>query len=248
MRLILAFSLFAVALACLVDVNAAEESKKMSEMLSAADIVGEIDAKLKTIEADLADNEKFLAAKNKAIPQNGGVLAILAQAIVEHDEECPLKPIAPALRDAGTALSHAKTFEEAKTAYETAKKARDGEGAGESTADWAKLSPMGGVMSEVNARTSKLRRVLRKLPDDLSESARDAGVLALLSLAIEADTHEVKKDEDKPEWVKHSLEMRAQMTSAASAFKAKDGAKAKDAFTNANKACNACHKTFRDHE
>jgi cytochrome c556 len=118
-------------------------------------------------------------------------------------------------------------------------------------AEWNKLGKLGAVMKEVNARNGKLRRAVRKLPEkdeELAQTARDASVLAVLALVTHEDTHEVKNDADKPLWQQQSKDFQKEMTAAAAAFKAKDLAGAKKSFDAANKACNECHKKFRDKE
>ena len=80
--------------------------------------------------------------------------------------------------------------------------------------------------------------------------ARSGGLrrAAVLALVTHEDTHEVKNDADKPLWQQQSKDFQKEMTAAATAFKAKDLAGAKKAFDAANKACNECHKKFRDKE
>ena len=67
----------------------------------------------------------------------------------------------------------------------------------------------------------------------------------LWTLAVEADTHEVKNEADIPVWKKHSRDFGSNMTAMAAAIKEKDMAAVKESFTKANQACNDCHAHFR---
>ena len=101
------------------------------------------------------------------------------------------------------------------------------------------------MMEEVNSRTATIRRGLRRLqkPD---ETARDASVLAVLALAMEADTHEVKDNSLLPLWKELSIKYRHEMINVAKAAREKNSAKATQHLTAANEACNKCHEEIRD--
>lgn len=241
----------AVAAACFVPCFAASPVK-IKEVAPGADLVIEADAKIKALEEALADNAKYQEAKASSLPRDAGVLAILSQAILESEDKPAWKAAAADVREGAIAIWNSKSFEDAKKGLDAVKAAAGGASAGaKPEAEWNKLSKLGALMKEVNARNGKLRRATRKLPEkdeELAQTARDASVLAVLALVTHEDTHEVKNDAEKPLWQQQSKEFQAQMTAAATAFKAKDAASAKKSFDAANKACNDCHKKFRDKE
>jgi len=79
------------------------------------------------------------------------------------------------------------------------------------------------------------------------EFSRDASVLAVLALAAQVDTHEVKsgKPEDIAEWKKFAKEFQEQMTTASAAFKKADATAAGEAWKKGNASCNDCHAKYR---
>lgn len=224
----------------------------IKQVASGDDLVVEANAKIKALEEAVSDADKYKEAKAGPLSRDAGVLAVLAQAILESEEKPQWKGSAADVRDAAIAIAGSKSQEDAKKGLDALKAAAGGTAGGaKAEADWNKLAKLGSVMKEVNARNGKLRRSVRKLPekdDELAQTARDASVLALLGLVTHEDTHEVKNDADKPLWQQQSKDFSSEMTKAATAFKAKNLADAKKAFDAANKACNDCHKKFRDKE
>ncbi|MCY2963726.1 MAG: cytochrome c [Planctomycetota bacterium] len=241
----------AVAVACVVP-SFAGAPVKIKEVAAGADLVIEANAKIKSLEESLADASKYQEAKASSLGRDAGVLAVLAQAVIESEDKPEWKASAADVRDGAIAIWNSKSFEDAKKGLDAVKAAAGGTAAGaKPEAEWNKLTKLGALMKEVNARNGKLRRNVRKLPekdDELAATARDASVLAILALVTHEDTHEVKADADKPLWQSQSKDFQKEMTAAAAAFKAKDAAGAKKAFDAANKACNDCHKKFRDKE
>lgn len=218
---------------------------KIAKVAPVADLVTEAEAKIAALEASLADNDTYLKDKKTTIPTEAGVLAILAQAIAESEEKPSWKASAADLRDAAIEVADSKSFDDAKKGLAKIKDAAGGKAGGaKADHDWAKLAKLSTVMVEVNKRTGKLRRALRKTPDD--ESARDATVLAVLALAAHDDTHEVKKKDDIPKWQGYAKTMQAEMTAVAAAIKAKDATATKDSWTKAQKSCSECHEVFRE--
>lgn len=230
--------------ACSVPVTAAE---KLSTISPVADLVAEVEAKIKDLEALVADDATYTKNKKKGVPQGAGVLAMLAQGIALHDEESALKKSANDLREAALSITKAASFDDAKKALDAAKAAAAGTaGSAAAKEDWEHLIDLDSVMAEISARNGKIRRTLRKLPDDVNAASRDASVLALLAVVTGADTHEVKDKADIEKWQKYSTDMQVQMTALSAAIKAKDLDKAKEAFSTGGKACNACHTEIRD--
>lgn len=238
---------FVVATSAFVVPCFAKAPVEIAKVAPVADLVMEAEGKVKALEAALETNETYTAAKNKTIPAEAGVLAVLAQAIAEDTDKAAWKASAPDLRDAAITVAGSKSYDEAKAGLAKVKDALGGKAGGaKAEHEWNKLAKFGSVMEEVNKRTGKLRRATRKLPDDTAEASRDASVLAVIALVVHADTHEVKKKEDTPKWQALASEMQVEMTKMAAALKAKDAAGSKDAFTKANKACSECHEKFRD--
>lgn len=219
---------------------------KIAEIASVDDLNAEISAKLTEI-ADGFQSEQAFEQNGAQVRQAASVLAVLAQALADTDQSSGLKPAAPTLREAARKIAGTKDFKEAKAAFEQAKAAASGkaESAAPADYDWGKLAKMHPLMEELNGRSAKLRRELRRLrnPD---EARRGAMTMALIAVATQADTHEVKQEQDLPEWRKHAQDLQQSMTELAAAIKAKDTAKANTVFVAGMETCKSCHEKFKD--
>lgn len=245
-KILLGVSCAALSVSLMVPVFAAAPVK-ISTVAPTADLVAEIEARIKSLEEALASNDSYLQAKGTTIPTEAGVLSVLAQGVADAEDKAGYNGSAPDVRDAAISIAKSKTYDDAKKGLAAAKDAHGGKkGSAKADHEWNKLSGLGAMMKDVNKRNGKLRRVVRKLPDDTSEAARDASVLALLAVATHEDTHEVKNKADVPKWQAMSKEMQTQMTALSAALKKKDAAAAGDAFKKANTACSDCHAKFRD--
>ena len=241
----LPLALTLLAGACLVPAQAAD---KLSTVTPVTDLVAEAELKLKELEAFVADGDTYTKNKKKGIPQAAGTLAVLAQGIAEHDEESAWKKTAPSVRDAAIAIAKSASVDDAKKGLEAAKAATGGKG-GDAKVEhaWDKLIDMDSLMSEVSKRNNGLRKALRKAPEDPVAASRDASVMAILALAIEADTHEVKDKADIEKWKMYSKQLQVSMTKISAALKEKKDADAKALFTgDAAASCNKCHTEIRD--
>jgi cytochrome c556 len=222
---------------------------KIATVAPIGDLTAEAEVKIKSLEDALATDKSWAEGKRTAIPTDAGVLAVLAQATVESDETAAWKAAAADVRDGAIAIATAKTYDDAKKGLATVKSAHGGTAGGaKPDHEWNKLCGLGGVMKEVQRRSTKLTRATKlKAPDEekTAEASRDASVLAVLALAMHDDTHEVKKKDEVPEWQKIAKEFQAEMTAASAAFKKKDLAAATDAVNKGKKACGTCHDKFR---
>lgn len=221
---------------------------KIAEVAPLGDLAAEARATATGLEESLADPAGFEDAQD-AVKQAGGVLACLGQAIAEHPENASAGISGPHLRDAALAVRAARTHAEAAAALRRAQQALAGQAAGDAAAEhpWNKLTGMHGMMEEINGRTSKLRRALRRL-NNPEEDSRHASVAAVLALAMIADTHEVKNEADIPKWQALAGEYRKTMTALSAAIKAQELDKARELFSRANETCAKCHEVFRDAE
>jgi len=241
-------SLFGTLVLSCAGIVAGAEPVKLSTLATAAEMADEINAKVGLLEKSLADEAAYDKDKKKSIPREAGVVAVIAQAVAQHDEDSPLKKTAPDVRDSALALAKAGSYADAKKSLEDLKGAIGGKSNGaKPEAEWNKLIDMDSMMAEVQARNGKLNRLKRKFPDDTAEAVRHAQVLAILTLPMAADTHEVKDASKIPTWVEYSNLMQESMKQTAGALKAKDVEGFKKFFGEAAQSCNKCHEDFRDH-
>ena len=246
-RFVLASSLLVVSAIYLLPAWG-EAPQKIVEIASVDDLVAEINAKVELLSQQVSSAEAFQKTlEKKEVNQAAGVVACMAQAIVEHPDQAKAKFHAADLRDAAVLLRAAKTFDDATKLFATVKEAHAGKsaGTGKPEAEWNKLTSLSRMMEEVNGRSSTIRRGLKRLqkPD---ETARDCTTLAILALAMEVDTHEVKDPAQLPLWKELSVKYRSEMLAMSKAVRAKDTVKATEHFTAANEACSKCHEQIRD--
>ncbi len=236
-----------LCLSVLVPVFAAAPVK-VAEVISVEDLVTEAKDRVEKLKESVATEDAFKkAVADKMVGRDAGILAVAAQGLVEHDKGKDAGISAASLRDAAVVLRRAKTQAEAKAAVEKAVASLEGKGDAAAVAEhpWNKLTGMHAMMDEIEARQTKLRGALAK-PRNLARDSRHASLIALLSVAMEEDTHEVKKPEEIPQWKALAKEYRETMSQISVAMKAGDGAKANELFKNSGKSCTVCHEKFRD--
>lgn len=219
----------------------------VTKTVDAKDLAAEAKAKAEKIAKAVESEENFKRALEfKSIATDAGTIACLAQALVEHKDGKASAIAAASLRDAALALRSAKTLDAAKTGLAAVNSALEGkETKAVGDFSWNKLINMHRMMEEMEYRQGRLRRTLRR-PRNLERDSSHATVLAALALAMEADTHEVKKEADLPDWNKWAKEFRLATSGLAAAMKEGKPEDAKKLFATASQLCTDCHDKFRD--
>jgi hypothetical protein len=245
-RVLVCLKLFAVA-ASTVSISVAGAPADVSKAVGAEELATAARTKAEDLGKAVASEAAYgRAMENKIIAKDGGVIACLAQALVEHKDGDASGINATGLRDAAILLGRTKKLAAATAALKKVNEALAGKGEkGEKEHPWNKLVNMHRMMEEFEYQGGKLRRVLKR-PRRLENYAENAAVLVVLGLAMEADTHEVKDKARLPQWTKWSKEYHQAMSGLNTAIKAGDGAKARSIFDAANESCETCHKVFRD--
>lgn len=245
-RVLICLTLFAAA-ASAVSISVAGAPADVSKAVGAEELATAARTKAEDLGKAVASEAAYgRAMENKIIAKDGGVIACLAQALVEHKDGDASGINATGLRDAAILLSRTKKLADATAALKNVNEALAGKGEkGEKDHPWNKLVNMHRMMEEFEYQGGKLRRVLKR-PRRLENYAANAAVLVVLGLAMEADTHEVKDKTRLPQWTKWSKEYHQAMSGLNTAIKAGDGAKARSIFDAANESCETCHEVFRD--
>ena len=245
-RVLVCLTLFAVA-ASAVSVSMAAAPTDVSEAVGAKELAAAATTKAEDLGKAFATEATFgRAMESKSIARDGGVIACLAQALVEHKDGEETGINATGLRDAALVLSKTKTLADAKAALTNVTEALTGKGEkGEKDHPWNKLVNMHRMMEEYELQGGTFRRVLKR-PRRLENYSENAAVLVVLGLAMEADTHEVKDPAKLPQGTTWSKEYHQAMSGLNTAIKAGDGAKAKSIFDAASESCETCHKVFRN--
>lgn len=211
------------------------------------DIVYEVNDKIEQLDALLASAESYEEKREAEIQRAFGVLAVMGQAIAEHEDREMTEISGPALREAALPFTIETSFDDARAILAAVKEARAGGGATAAPVEheWDKLFPMYPMMEEINDRNAALVRVIRRPRGREGESAH-ASTIALLSIVMYADTHLVEGEDDVAAWRDMSDEYRRLMVQAAEAIRAEDGDTARTHFDAANATCDRCHEKFRD--
>lgn len=219
----------------------------VSDIAPVDELLLEIDGKIRLLDGLLGSAEAYEAAKDKDVWQGFGVLSVMGQALAEHPEHARAGFSGAALRDAALRYKKGVAYDDARAALDAVKSARDGNGEGEVSFEWNKLIRMHPMMEEINARNARLVPIFRR-PRGRPEEPAHATTIAVLALAIYADTHEVKNEADIPVWQTLASDFRTAMLGVAQALRDQDGETARQHFDRANEACDACHEKFRDVE
>lgn len=225
----------------------------LKDVAPVADLEHEAAAQHATLAGLLKDKESFEDMENrkKKIPRAAGVLAVLGQAIAEHPDKAKVKVAGTDLRDAARKVVTAKSYEEATAGLAEIGPALSGKSSGKAETEyaWNKLMSLHRLMEEVKARHVALREVSENLQKGKAgkpeEDARHASMLAVLALPMYADTHEVKKPEEVPQWQEWSKEFRRVSTELSAAVRKSDAEGVKTLLPQATKLCGECHDQFR---
>lgn len=211
------------------------------------DVVYEVNAKVKLLDRLLGSAESYEENREDEVLQAFGVLAVMGQAIAEHEDHAQTDISGPALREAALPFKEDSSYDEAQSILAAVKQAVAGQGATDASVEyeWNRLIPMHPMMEEINNRNAALVRVIRRPRGREGESA-NATTIALLSIAMSADTHDVKDKDAIPEWQNMAEEYRDHMVEVAEAIRVRDAETARTHFDAANETCDACHDKFRD--
>ncbi len=148
----------------------------------------------------LATQEAFDESREGELRQNFGTLACLGQALAEHPGG-DATVVGARLRDAALMFTRDSDYEQARAALVACIAAAEGTATDEAEIDheWNRLIGMHAMMEEINTRNAQIGRSLRRPRGD-ADSISNASTIAILALAMEADTHEVKDEADLPAW------------------------------------------------
>jgi hypothetical protein len=223
---------------------AAPPVKITVEVATPADLTAEVVALAASIDQAVESAESFEEQRD-SVKRQALQIAILAQALAEHEVDSPLKKSAPGLRNAALALARTTTVEEARQTKMRLQEALEGKLSGTPAveAEWGKLTRAGTLMPVMKGRSEAVRRALRR-PTDPELESRHAMAIAVMILAVHGDTSSVKNPADKSAWQDISLELQGHMSRAAAAIKARDGTAA-DHFRLGMEACDKCHLKFK---
>lgn len=223
---------------------AAAPVKITSDVATITDLTAEIQALLTTVEERVASVESYNDYRDQLKGQSLQI-AILSQALAEHELDSTMKKSAPSLRNAALTLARATSHDEAVQVLRRLKEARDGKltGTPATDAEWEKLGRASTLMHAMKERSESIRRALRR-PKNPELESRNAMAIALMILAVHGDLRAVKNPTDRGAWQEACIELQGHMSRAAAAIKTRDSAAA-DHFRLGMEACDRCHQKFK---
>lgn len=219
---------------------------KMSDVVSIADLEAEIAAKTIELESTLADKDKYqelTGTRRSASLQ----LALLAEAVAQHDGESKLKASAKSIRDTAMSLASASSFDDANQKLAQLKNPTANNVSVASPTpeeEWAKLVRNRALMDLLREKSDQVRKSLRRIKDPEAES-RNASTMAVIGVAIGAQAHSRKTAQEQMLWSDWSHNFQKQMTRTARAIRERDSAAVLEHFTAAQAACDLCHEQFK---
>lgn len=248
MKRILSATLSVACMLGLLTTSAWAVEKSPIDSLPIEELKAASAAELTYISESLSKADDFEKAKKK-VKRSAGLLACLAQAISEHPSAADSGVAGPDLREAALVIRKAASADEAKAGLEAAQKAQAGEASGETPVEheWKGLTSMHDMMEVISSKASKARRGIKRLrnPEETILYAID---VAALSVAMEADTHEVKNEDEIPTWVEMSIDSQKLAIDLANAIREKDKKEAAKIAKLLGQSCKDCHAKFRKEE
>ncbi len=225
----------------------------LSKIISLADLHDEASAQLALAKQYLDTKKSYADSAKHELPRAAGVLAVIGQAISQHDSRptdrkpADRPPInGSMLRDTALKLATSKTQAEALSLLPTLQAIINGRSSRTTASrrSWKGLISLHHVMEELNSRNSRLRRAVRRSRDPKLDS-RNAATMSLLGLVVLDDTHEVKDKTRLPKWNQYSVDFQANAAATAAALRSGDKKLIKTLYLKAAKACADCHSDFR---
>ena len=217
-----------------------------NEIAPVNEITLEIEAQRERIEKLLESEESFQEQQETQMRQAFGLLAVLGQALAEHEQQDESPINGAALRDAALGYKADTSYEQAQEMLKSVVSVLEGNVTGEhqTAYPWNKLIRMHPMMEEINTRQSSILRVLRR-PRGNPQESMHATTWVLLGLAMKADTHEVKDPNDLPQWNAWSDEFHQGAVKLGDAIRKKDAKAARPFFDQAVGTCDECHGMFQ---
>ena len=211
--------------------------------------VGELETEIQDRFREL---EPFLTSQNshaenlKRLKQVASMLAVAAQALIDHEDDSKLKAHAPDLREGATQIARAEMFAEAELGWRAVQAAVRHQSPKRASAesDWSRLVKQRPIMEEMEVRMLILQRALRR-PKDAAKEAQHAAAVAVAGLTTLADTHDVKDRDRIPEWEKHAKDLLEQLKGMTAAIKSGQSLEAQAQFKAARAICVDCHRQFK---
>lgn len=221
---------------------------KLSAIVPAEDLAGQMDAYLKELDQSLADEASYKSSADK-VKRIANTIAVLAYNLGKHDTAVEMTPAAADIGRAARGLAKAKDYASARERLDTLHRASKNEAKLPAEPATTRIASLGQIMNEAELLNTRLRTSLRRFDARrLSDNARAAAALAAIAQASVYDTHEVKDPQQLPQWYQFAGEMRDAAGELNAKIRAKDKTGATAALGRLDKSCKSCHAVFEPME
>lgn len=217
---------------------------KLSTMIPAEDLAGQMQTYMKELGQSLADEAAYKSSADK-VKRIANTIAVLAYNLGEHETATEMTPAAADIGRAARRLAKAKDYASAREDFAKLQNASQHEAKLPAEAASTRIASLGQIMNEAELLNTRLRTSLRRFDARrLADNARAAAALAAIAQASVYDTHEVKDPRQLPQWYQFAGEMRAAAGELNAKIRAKDKAGATAALGRLDKSCKTCHAVF----
>ncbi|WP_437186235.1 hypothetical protein SH668x_003382 [Planctomicrobium sp. SH668] len=224
----------------------AQSPVQIDSIAQVSEIESLIAVNFEKLKAAVEKEDDFEKLSGKVIREKFGVLSVLGQSLAEHSGKADSKINGPALRDAALSYNFEGDFAQAQAALAAVDAALKGEVTGEHEElyPWDKLIHMYPMMEVMNGATSDILKVIKR-PRGKEDETHAAVTWALLSIAMQVDSHAAAENGGVEGWVGYSEDFRSSALKLAEAIRKKDAKEARTFFDAAKKACDDCHGDYQ---
>lgn len=213
------------------------EEREVNIRLPARMVIAAANAQMKSIE-----DAKFSTTTHE---RSARVLALLAQAIIDNDEDTPERAFAPAMRDAALTLAKAESAAEAKKILAEMKNLKASSPVPPPNQyDLTQLADIPTLMEEIQSRSAKLGKVVRSGAKD-PNAMQHAVVASVLGIAVGKHRPESQEQKDIDSWREHAHAVQVGFARLRVALEEANAADSKKSFERIGKSCHACHDKFK---
>ena len=219
---------------------------KISGFAPAEDLVSAMDKHIQDLEKATVNEEEYKDQVEGKFAKEGNAVILVALALGMHDQENKYKANAAALMEAAQKLASAKDYDSAKKGVEALAAAAKAEGKGSADLTWSKADVVAlpDLMKYVPTVSTRLRTLIKKLPNRAKDSAAAAAEIAVIGQGSLGKVSSTKKPDEGQKWQEYCAAMRDAAGSVNTIIHAGDKEAVADAMKKLQKSCDDCHDVF----
>jgi hypothetical protein len=227
------------------DAPAPPSPPKVSSYAPAKDLVNQLQAYVKDIEATLETEQEYKDTEGK-IGRCASTMAVIALCLGLHDEENQYKSNAAALIKAAQELAATTDYQSAKKAFDGVKAAVDGKVPAPTGLKWEKVASLPDLMKQVPNINTNLKRNIKgaKFKSKAKLTAGYTATIAAIGQGSIADVSKAKKADEVRQWYEYMIMMRDSAGAVNAAIHSGNEPAAAEAMKKLTQSCDDCHKVF----